>query len=303
MSFRYRALGLDITSSFPCSGFRPSQTATTGRDITVELGAVPESLDDLIYDRPLTQIRRDGVCLHRVPGIARYLIRERGMVMIEILPGATLERAITFLRGTPMALLCHQWGLVPLKAATVSIDGRAVLLSGSAACGKSTLALALALRGHDMLSDDICAFDATDPARPVVWPSFPEVRLWPDSLEALAPTLPASPPGPGGCQTVNANGWFQSLPVAPGAILVLDSTRGGLAPQCRRLSGLKAFQATMNAVLIPDIVRLSFHDQIRMAPAARLASLSAVLIFRHPAGLEHVASQADRVLEAVTQAL
>ena len=154
-----------------------------------------------------------------------------------------------------------------------------------------------------MLADDICAFDASNPAEPVIWPSFAEFNLWPDSLEALAPILPASPPGPGGCQSVDASQWFQPEPVRPGAILTLQSALSERTQDCIRLTGLKAFEKIMNAMLMADLTSVPFYGQSRVAPAACLSNLSAVFELWHPFGLSHVSQQADRVLEALARPL
>lgn len=55
-----------------------------------------------------------------------------------------------------------------LHAASVAIDGRAVVLVGRKCAGKSTTAMSLAARGHALLGDEICALrPATREALPV----------------------------------------------------------------------------------------------------------------------------------------
>ncbi len=300
MSFRYRALGLDLTADFPCPGLWPAETATTGRAVRLALGAVPEALADPLCDRPLLQVGRDGRALHHVPGVARYLIDDRHAVTIDLAPDATPERALDFLRGTPLALLCHRWGLVPFEAVAVAIDGRAVLLGGGPGCGKSTLALALRRHGGRLLADGLCALDARDPAAPVIWPAFPQMRLWPDSLAALDVPEPQGPRTPGGRANLACEDWFDPEPRPVGALALLQTTRGGLATEATRRRGLGAFTAVMNLRALADVARQVFDDQARLDLMARLASRLAVIEFWTPPEVSQAAEAPPRLLEALS---
>jgi hypothetical protein len=78
----------------------------------------------------------------------------------------------------------------------VEVDGNAALLVGSPGAGKSTTALAAAVRGAGFVGDDVCALDDiprwTDGA-PDVHALFASAKLWPDSVDELGtgawPTL------------------------------------------------------------------------------------------------------------------
>lgn len=95
-------------------------------------------------------------------------------------------------------------GDIALHAAAVDVDGVALGFLGPSGMGKSTLATALGLGGHGVLTDDCLVLTAgpiqhaapTEPVddeglddggRPVVraWPTYPGLRLWPTSV-ALA---------------------------------------------------------------------------------------------------------------------
>jgi hypothetical protein len=77
-------------------------------------------------------------------------------------------------------------GELVLRAATVSIGGRAVALCGPSAAGKSALAAALAQRGHGVLADAVTAISAAPGGgAPVVARIAPEPTLWPDSAHEL----------------------------------------------------------------------------------------------------------------------
>jgi hypothetical protein len=95
-----------------------------------------------------------------------------------------VEDAATYLPGSVLSFVLRVRGLVSLHASAVCVGGAAVVFVGPAGAGKSTLALALARRGHPMLSEDVVALSDREGS---IWaePGFPQVRLWPDSARAL----------------------------------------------------------------------------------------------------------------------
>ncbi len=76
------------------------------------------------------------------------------------------------------ALLGQRHSVV-LHASAVALDGRAIAFLGRAGTGKSTLAAAMIERGAAVVTDDAVVIDTRRP-RAVV-PTYPGVRLWPDS--------------------------------------------------------------------------------------------------------------------------
>jgi hypothetical protein len=78
-----------------------------------------------------------------------------------------------------------------LHGAAVAVQGRAYVLVGASAAGKSTLAVRLAREGAELLGDDCAAIRAGR-----VLPTFRDGRVWPESLSALGlPSLPADASG------------------------------------------------------------------------------------------------------------
>lgn len=81
--------------------------------------------------------------------------------------------------------LAHE-GYVALHAAMLQLNGRTVLVTGPSGWGKSTLAGLVAASGHTLLSDDCTLLElADDHVRAT--PTYPSLRLWPDSMDALFP--------------------------------------------------------------------------------------------------------------------
>ena len=62
-----------------------------------------------------------------------------------------------------------------MRAATVDVGGRAVVIVGASAAGKSSVAAALALRGHPVLADGVTVAEPNEPGgTPLVRPLAPE---------------------------------------------------------------------------------------------------------------------------------
>jgi hypothetical protein len=102
-----------------------------------------------------------------------------------------LRRAVlTVIAG----ILAPSLGVIALHAGCVVRDGRAVLLSAPSGVGKSTLALALALRGWSLLSDEwTFVYDAPNGLK--LWGMQTPIKLLPDAisyfpkLSALSPAI------------------------------------------------------------------------------------------------------------------
>lgn len=96
----------------------------------------------------------------------------------------TLEDTATYLLGPVFGYLLRLRGVTCLHASAVDFNGRAAAFAGPPGAGKSTLAAALALRGHAALSDDIVAVTECDGVFHAM-PAYPYLSLWQDSVHAL----------------------------------------------------------------------------------------------------------------------
>lgn len=105
---------------------------------------------------------------------------------------STLEDTTTYLLGPILGFVLRLRGVTCLHASAVALDDRAVAFVGPAYAGKSTTAAAFSRLGHPVLADDIVAL-VDDSGAPRVQPAFPQVRLWPESVELLYGTADALP--------------------------------------------------------------------------------------------------------------
>jgi hypothetical protein len=93
--------------------------------------------------------------------------------------------------GPVMGCVLRIRGITCLHASVVKIDDQAVAIAGKKKAGKSTAAAGLALLGFPVLSDDMAVLTPQADIF-VAHPGYPQVRLWPKSMQALFPETDSS---------------------------------------------------------------------------------------------------------------
>ena len=107
----------------------------------------------------------------------------RGGMRVRMASASSAPHRELLLWTTPVAIASALYGSLPLHAAAVEIDGRAVLLAGESGAGKTTAAAALFGRGHRLLSEDLaCCSTAGEPH---ILPGPAVIRLHPAAAERL----------------------------------------------------------------------------------------------------------------------
>lgn len=210
-------------------------------DVWVTIGPVPD-LEDARPLGPAIRIADDGKVRVEVPGVATYLITGDSQVTVAPALPVDAPDIRIFMLTTVLAVLCYRRGFIPLHAAAVAVEGRALLLAGESGLGKSTLAATLAARGYPLLTDDLCALDCADPARPMIRPAYPRLRLWQDTANHLS--IPTD--GLEQCRTQLrkfilpvAETAFHAAPLPPAHLVVLRRAHLPSAAGVARLTGMR----------------------------------------------------------------
>jgi hypothetical protein len=140
-------------------------------------------LDGPLPGAPGTIVADRSRAVVRVPGVGRFGISEGAHVRFDPEPGVPAGAVGIWLHGTVAALLLAQRSRFALHAGVVEVDGRAVALTGPRTAGKSTTALRLTQRGHELVTDDVTPLEAGPPV--TVHPFPRTVRVAPATARSL----------------------------------------------------------------------------------------------------------------------
>lgn len=183
-AYRLAALKLESDLDLPDLMAWDGARAATA-DVVVRLGNVPSRLDAPDHIAPIFQTKGRGDYLLALPGTGRIQVQDGRKVTVDPDAGADPTLTCALLTSTIQAVLWHQRGLLPLHACAVAVGGRALVLAGPSASGKSTLAALMSAMGHGVLADDVSVLESRDGAAITVLPTSPHLRLWGDALGHL----------------------------------------------------------------------------------------------------------------------
>lgn len=120
-----------------------------------------------------------------VPGVASFDI---SAARITVRPEAGIDDSSVraFLFGSAIGALLHLRTTLVLHGSAVQLpDGTAAVFCGMSTAGKSTLAAALAQRGHLLLADDLAAVRIDEAGQAWCLPGLARSKLWSDALDTL----------------------------------------------------------------------------------------------------------------------
>ena len=220
---------------------------------------------------------RNSFCLIR-QDVAHLFWREAGHfqvkagreILINPAPDADEPTLRCFLLGTVLAVLLHQRGFLMLHASAVALPDAngteaAVAFLGHSGQGKSTMAAAMHAAGARFLADDVIAvptlaaptlavpasaatpvqLTAISPDAPLIYPSYPQMRLWPQSVEALGENAQALPLVANHAEK-RARAVPQGFQLEPLPLRVAYVLEEGPTPQCELLARQQALMNLIN---------------------------------------------------------
>ncbi len=179
--FYYAAYGVNIRSVLPLPELITGEGVA---DVSVRLSSInfspPENAgqDYFCPNAEETYLFREDM--------GTILVRKGREIIVDPIPGVEDKVLRLFVLGPALAVLLHQRGRLVLHASAAAIAGEVVAFMGRSGWGKSTTAAALYTRGHSIVADDVTAVQVnTDTGFPVVFPGFPQLKLWPEAVASL----------------------------------------------------------------------------------------------------------------------
>lgn len=183
INFTYRIFGLIIHSELEIPGLIPLQAEIA--DVSILIGATPNQLNNVISSGVLFESAKEEFLL-KIPQIANFLVQHGNQITIDPILEATSDEIRLFLMGSVFGALLFQRGFTPLHGSSVDVNGKALIILGNSAAGKSTLAASLAQSGFPFLSDDLSAISKVS-GKCIILPGVPFVKLWGDTKGLLYP--------------------------------------------------------------------------------------------------------------------
>ncbi|MEO1799622.1 MAG: hypothetical protein AAFR62_04250 [Cyanobacteria bacterium J06629_2] len=179
----YYAYGLKIKSAFKL----PELIGYNRPDFDVEIR------QQTIERSPLTDLEQYFFCCESTPaglylfwqGIGTMLISGGNSITIDPVEDFDEARLRLFILGAALGAILHQRGYIVLHASAVAISEQAVVFTAPKGEGKSTMTATLHARGHRFIADDVVAIDFSNPEQPLVYPAFPQLKLWPDAVTQI----------------------------------------------------------------------------------------------------------------------
>ncbi len=259
--------------------------------VNIRLGGVPSHLPDAVELDPYC-FATSAQYLLCIPGIARYLVTGGREIVVEPDAGALPLDVRTYLLGSIFVVLCQQRGLLPLHASAIGGRSGVVAFLAHSGRGKSTLAAHLAQRGFDVLADDVCLIDTTQPGTAMVIPTAPWLKLWRNSLENLGRQAE-------GLERVFSEDEKYRLPLAtvlePEPIRKLVFLEGNevSATAIEEVSRLEAVPLLMNLTHHAYLLEATGQREENFLRCGRVLSQATAYRLNRPWGLTHLESTVD----------
>ncbi len=270
---RYQLHGLVVESTIEFPEL-PSLTTPGPADVLIDVGQTPARLDNPFKSGGCYQVDRETFLIW-LEGQARFLVSNGRSIRVEPEIGADEAEVRRLLLSSPLAALLLQRGTTPFHASAVSIDGAGVVFLGGPCAGKSTLAARFLAQGFRILADDISVVHFDEGGQPWIMPGYPELKLWPDSLAALALDGAALP-------RIRANSEkrilrfperFDPSPVPVRAVYLLEP---GCGPDAgiTRIEGSARGAALLNHTYRPEFIGGAERRKTHCIQIARLANMT-----------------------------
>jgi hypothetical protein len=256
----YEAFGLSIISEILLPELLQVSTQLGDTEVCIKIIEKPRQFEG----KPFEFIVLGHTVTFMIPEIAVFQIKDGKEIIVSPFEGANEDIIRLYTLGSSFGALLLQRGIYPLHGSAIAINGKAYAIVGESGAGKSTLASAFMERGYQLLSDDVIAVKFNDDNQPMVIPSYPQQKLWQQSLDAFGISNEELRPIYGRenkfCKPVLEG--FQSSPLPLGGIFELVK-RGNSSITLRSISSLEQLQKlythTYRQFLVPKMDLTEWH--------------------------------------------
>ncbi|MEH7076438.1 aldolase [Neobacillus drentensis] len=178
----YKAFGFSVRSKISFPELLIVENNSDSIDIEIEL----KDLSNLwleLSDSKSTLVMNEMLVMFKVADTAIFLIEKGKRITVSPINQYKEDIIRLYLLGSCMGAVLMQRGILPLHGSAVAINGKAYAIIGDSGAGKSTLASAFLHKGYQLLTDDVIGIYFTKENEPMVIPSYPQQKLWQNSLD------------------------------------------------------------------------------------------------------------------------
>ena len=297
MRYAYRLSTFRIVSDIEIPELMPwARGCHASDELLFRVGDIPGGLTNPDQASCSSSSPEESRYLLTLDNKGKVLVKNGREVIIEAAAGTDLTGIRAVMMGPLQAVLWHQRGLLPLHASAIDVNASAVALAGPSGVGKSTLAAAFAIRGHAVLSDDICIVDTRNGA--TVLPSTPRLRLWRQALDHFGIPLDGLPRALSRSEKYLIEGnWIDAEQRQLAAVILLS--RGACRKvTIRRVRGRSAFSSLQDVVHMFGIARsLGFEAAIFTALGQMFDAGVTVWELSVPGDLAYLEQAVEKVSE------
>lgn len=186
-TYRYKAFGLNLFSDIEIIELDKSEGEC---DVRIVIGSVPKNIEKVLEDSDQYQLSKTEF-MFDIKNIAKYYVIEGRKIVIEPYVEADYDSITVYLMGTAMGVLLIQRNLVAIHGSAVSVDHRALIITGDCGAGKTSLCSGFRKNGYGFLADDISALSLDKDYQPFVHPAFAQQRLCTDTAVKMGYDLGA----------------------------------------------------------------------------------------------------------------
>lgn len=177
---KYKAFGLTVLSEIVMPELMQIKEQSDNTDIEIKVDDL-ENLWHAIGNKGKFVVN-EGLVIFQVVNTAIFCIKDGKEIIVSPVRGGDEDKIRLYVLGSCMGALLIQRGVLPLHGSAIAIDGKVYAFVGESGAGKSTLASVFINQGYRLLSDDVIAISTSQDDNPIVFPSYPQQKLWQESL-------------------------------------------------------------------------------------------------------------------------
>ena len=180
----YLIAGLHIRSDVCLSEAQDNFDEQATPDVVIRDRCQDCDLADFVELSPVLWAGPNGLTRIEIPSVASLLILGGRFIGIVRQPEATDDDLRCLLLGPGLGIISIQREAIPVACSCIRVGEAAIALIGQTATSKSSLAIGLAQRGYEILSDDLGIFKIAD-GIPSILPTTEMIKLWEVTLDEL----------------------------------------------------------------------------------------------------------------------